>query len=49
MDAHAERPRLEVTFPDDEHGVDLGLLGAQDLAVDFVGGCVHLGSDAVTA
>ncbi len=46
VDADADRACFEVAPAEDEHGVDFLLLGAEDFAVDLVGGGVDGGADA---
>lgn len=49
MNPDADGARFHVAFSDHEHGVHFHLLGALDLAVDFIGAGVELGADFVGA
>lgn len=49
VDADADVAGFEVAEAEDEHGVDLLLLGVLDLAFHIVGGDVEFGADAVLA
>ncbi len=47
MDPHAEGTGFEIAFTENEHRVDLGFFGAEDLSVDFIGGGIDLAAHAV--
>ena len=49
VNAQADGIRFHVTVSDHEHGVNLHLLGALDLAIDLVGRCIDFGAHFLRA